>query len=179
MLFDARGFGDVSLASLALGEFRLSEINAHYGFSVHSAFKESGKFGRRRGMCRIFAGQDPERFRMVTRRVRLSGHSTSVCLEAAFWDALEEIAAMQGVSLGRFLSKLHDEVLARGVERRNFAGLLRCACLTYAQEVKGHRPCVEELEREARTDFAAVAAAGLPARIPAAVTTPEKERETA
>ncbi|WP_247887885.1 ribbon-helix-helix domain-containing protein [Azospirillum argentinense] len=179
MLFDARGFGDVSLASLALSEFRLSEINAHYGFSVHSAFKESGKFGRRRGMCRIFAGQDPERFRMVTRRVRLSGHSTSVCLEAAFWDALEEIAAMQGVSLGRFLSKLHDEVLARGVERRNFAGLLRCACLTYAQEVKGHRPCVEELEREARTDFAAVAAAGLPARIPAAVTTPEKERETA
>ena len=93
--------------------------------------------------------------------------------------ALEEIAAMQGVSLGRFLSKLHDEVLARGVERRNFAGLLRCACLTYAQEVKGHRPCVEELEREARTDFAAVAAAGLPARIPAVLTAPEKERETA
>ncbi|WP_349621461.1 ribbon-helix-helix domain-containing protein [Azospirillum argentinense] len=179
MLFDARGFGDVSLSSLALDGLRLSEINAHNGFSVHNAFKESGKSGRRRGMCRIFAGQDPERFRMVTRRVRLSGHSTSVCLEAAFWDALEEIAAMQGVSLGRFLSKLHDEVLARGVERRNFAGLLRCACLTYAQEVKGHRPCVEELEREARTDFAAVAAAGLPARIPAAVTTPEKERETA
>nr|WP_246654201.1 ribbon-helix-helix domain-containing protein [Azospirillum formosense] len=178
-MFDAHGFGDVFLSSFDLDGFHLSEINAHDGFSGHSAFKESGKFGRRRGMCRIFAGQDPERFRMVTRRVRLSGHSTSVCLEAAFWDALEEIAAMQGVSLGRFLSKLHDEVLARGVERRNFAGLLRCACLTYAQEVKGHRPCVEELEREARTDFAAVAAAVLPVGIAASFPAPEKERETA
>lgn len=112
-------------------------------------------------MCQIFAGQDPARFRMVTRRVRLSGHSTSVCLEAAFWDTLEEIAAMQGVSLGRFLSKLHDEVMARGVERRNFAGLLRCACLTYARDVKGRRPCVEELEREARTDFSAIEKAGI------------------
>ncbi|MBP2296514.1 ribbon-helix-helix domain-containing protein [Azospirillum rugosum] len=112
-------------------------------------------------MCQIFAGQDPARFRMVTRRVRLSGHSTSVCLEAAFWDTLEEIAEMQGVSLGRFLSKLHDEVLARGVERRNFAGLLRCACLTYARDVKGRRPCIEELEREAQTDFSVIEKAGI------------------
>lgn len=104
-------------------------------------------------MCRMFADQDPSRFRMVTRRVRLSGHSTSVCLEAAFWDTLEEVAALQEVSLGRFLSKLHDEVMAKGVERRNFAGLLRCACLSYAQQVKGSRPQLEELERQARTDF--------------------------
>jgi predicted DNA-binding ribbon-helix-helix protein len=112
-----------------------------------------------RCMCRMFAGQDPSRFRMVTRRVRLSGHSTSVCLEAAFWDTLEEIAGLQGVSLGRFLSKLHDEVMAKGVERRNFAGLLRCACLSYAQEIKSCRPQVEELEREAQADFAAIIAA--------------------
>ncbi|WP_207482223.1 ribbon-helix-helix domain-containing protein [Arenibaculum pallidiluteum] len=104
-------------------------------------------------MCRIFADQDPRRFEMVTKRVRLSGHSTSVCLEAAFWRTLEEIAGIQGVSLGRFLSKLHDEVLAKGVERRNFAGLLRCACLTYAQEVRGGTPALDALGREAALSF--------------------------
>jgi len=104
-------------------------------------------------MCRIFADQDPRGFAMVTRRVRLSGHSTSVCLEASFWAILDEIAAAQGVSLGRFLSRLHDEVLANGVERRNFAGLLRCACLTYVREVKGTGPALDALAREAALDF--------------------------
>lgn len=106
-------------------------------------------------MCRIFAEQDPARFRMVTRRVRLSGHSTSVRLEAAFWETLEEIAAAQSVSVGRFLSKLHDEVMARGVERQNFAGLLRCACLTYTQQVRENAPAVDTLRREAGSDFPA------------------------
>jgi Uncharacterized protein related to arylsulfate sulfotransferase involved in siderophore biosynthesis len=128
-------------------------------------------------MCQIFAGQDPTRFRMVTRRVRLSGHSTSVCLEAAFWDTLEEIADMQGVSLGRFLSKLHDEVLARGVERRNFAGLLRCACLTYARNIKGRRPCIEELEREAQTDFSATNFSSNAASAVQGASAPAPERE--
>ena len=104
-------------------------------------------------MCQIFSGQDPARFEMVTRKVRLSGHSTSICLEAAFWAILEDIARQQDVSLGRFLSKLHEEVLARGVERRNFAGLLRCACLTYVERIREQHAAVAELEREAALAF--------------------------
>ena len=37
-------------------------------------------------MCRIFAGQDPGRYAPETRRLRLNGQSTSLRLEAAFWD---------------------------------------------------------------------------------------------
>ncbi len=52
-------------------------------------------------MCRIFAGQAPQTYAYQTRSVRLSGHSTSIRLEAAFWNILEEIAAAEHLSLGK------------------------------------------------------------------------------
>jgi predicted DNA-binding ribbon-helix-helix protein len=79
-------------------------------------------------MCQIFAGQNPERYETVTRRLRLNGQSTSIRLERAFWDILDEIAARQGVSTSAFISKLHGEVLELHGEVRNFTSLLRCAC---------------------------------------------------
>jgi predicted DNA-binding ribbon-helix-helix protein len=63
--------------------------------------------------------------------LRIGGHSTSIRLELAFWDTLEEIAAKEGMSLGKFLTILHDEVLEHHGEVRNFASLLRCSCLIY------------------------------------------------
>lgn len=88
-------------------------------------------------MCEIFAGQDPARYAYETRSLRLNGYSTSIRLEAAFWAALEDIAAGQGFTLPQFISTLHAEVLERHGEVRNFTSLLRCACLVHAQNCAG------------------------------------------
>ncbi|MCS0504088.1 ribbon-helix-helix domain-containing protein [Ancylobacter mangrovi] len=87
-------------------------------------------------MCRIFAGQAPDTYESQTRSVRVGGHTTSIRLEAAFWNVLEELAAHQGMSLGKFVSHLHDEVLQLHGEVRNFASLLRCCCLIYRGDIQ-------------------------------------------
>jgi hypothetical protein len=55
-------------------------------------------------MCRVFADQDPESYRVVTRSIRLNGYCTSIRLEAMFWSILDDIAAGQGMSTPRFIS---------------------------------------------------------------------------
>lgn len=82
-------------------------------------------------MCRIFAGQDPVRYRSQTRSLRLNGQSTSIRLENAFWTIIDEIAESEGVSTPAFVSKLHSEVLELIGEPENFSSLLRCTCLIY------------------------------------------------
>ena len=82
-------------------------------------------------MCEVFAGQDPQRYRPVNRSVRIGGHSTSIQIEAAFWDLIDEIAASQGLSTSRFLSTLYDEALFINGSVSNFASLLRTSCLIY------------------------------------------------
>ncbi|MBK9083135.1 MAG: ribbon-helix-helix domain-containing protein [Rhizobiales bacterium] len=104
-------------------------------------------------MCRIFAELPESAYAYQTRSVRLGGHVTSIRLEASFWAILEEISAAQGVSLGRFLSRLHDEVLEFRGGETNFASLLRCACLTYASEVRGSADAVGALKSEAASAF--------------------------
>jgi len=83
-------------------------------------------------MCQVYAGQAPESYEPVTRRIRLNGHSTSIRLERSFWRILDGMARREGVSTPAFVSRLHDEVLELRGETRNFASLLRCACLTEA-----------------------------------------------
>ncbi len=85
-------------------------------------------------MCQIFAGQDPERYESVTRRLRLNGQSTSIRLEAAFWRILDDIARKDGVSTPALLSKIHAEVLELQGEVANFTSLLRCACTIHLGE---------------------------------------------
>ncbi|MCR6501332.1 ribbon-helix-helix domain-containing protein [Shinella sp. CPCC 101442] len=82
-------------------------------------------------MCEVFAGQDPQRYRPVNRSVRIGGHSTSIQIEAAFWDLLDEMAAGQGQSTSRFLSTLYDEALEINGSVSNFASLLRTSCLIF------------------------------------------------
>lgn len=84
-------------------------------------------------MCKIFAGQDPVTYEGETRSVRLNGQCTSIRLEAAFWDVIDEIAAEEGLTTPAFLSRLHSEVLELHGEARNFTSLLRCACLQHMQ----------------------------------------------
>src|SRR5688572_9223764 len=110
-------------------------------------------------MRHSYSGQDPTSYDYHTRSVRLGGHSTSIRLEAAFWQILEEIAAGQGVSLARFLTTLHDEVLESVEEAANFTSLLRCACLTYVSEVRGRTETEAKLHHEAKRDFGQIMAA--------------------
>ena len=84
-------------------------------------------------MCRIFAGQDPDRYTLETRRMRLNGQSTSIRLEKSFWGILDEIAEGEGLSTPGFVSKLHAEVLELHGEPANFTSLLRCTCLVHRE----------------------------------------------
>jgi predicted DNA-binding ribbon-helix-helix protein len=80
-------------------------------------------------MCRLFAHQPQRDYESQTRSLRIGGHCTSIRLELAFWDTLEEIANREGMSLAKFLTRLHSEVLDHHGEVKNFASLLRCSCL--------------------------------------------------
>jgi predicted DNA-binding ribbon-helix-helix protein len=82
-------------------------------------------------MCQLFARQPQRDYESQTRSLRIGGHCTSIRLEMSFWDTLEEIAGKEGLSLPKFLTKLHTEVLDHHGEVNNFASLLRCSCLIY------------------------------------------------
>jgi predicted DNA-binding ribbon-helix-helix protein len=82
-------------------------------------------------MCHVFAGQDPETYRFVTRSIRINGHCTSVRLEARFWEILDRVAASQNMTVPQFVSELYEEVLETHGEINNFASLLRCACIVF------------------------------------------------
>jgi predicted DNA-binding ribbon-helix-helix protein len=86
-------------------------------------------------MCHLFAHQPQRDYESQTRSLRIGGHSTSIRLEMAFWDTLEEIATTQNMSLAKFLTTLHDEVLDHHGEVKNFASLLRCSCLIYRAKI--------------------------------------------
>ena len=88
-------------------------------------------------MCSLYAHQPAADYEGQTRSLRIGGHCTSIRLEAAFWAVLEEMAEGEGTSLGRFLTTLHDEVLAHRGEVRNFSSLLRCACLVHLSRAAG------------------------------------------
>lgn len=83
-------------------------------------------------MCQVYAGQDRQRYQSTTRRMRINGQSTSIRLENAFWESLDDLALSEGLSTPTFLSKLHSEVLEQQGEPENFSSLLRTTCLIYA-----------------------------------------------
>jgi predicted DNA-binding ribbon-helix-helix protein len=89
-------------------------------------------------VCNLFVSQNPATYAAETRSVRLHGHVTSIRLEAAFWTTLEEIASHEGMSVARFVSVLHDEILDRSGEVANFASFLRVACLHWLRNQDLH-----------------------------------------
>lgn len=86
-------------------------------------------------MCRIFAGQNPEDYRPVTRRLRLNGQGTSIRLERTFWRIVDDLAQNENLTTPAFISKLHSEVLELNGEVQNFTSLLRCACLIRQEQM--------------------------------------------
>lgn len=98
-------------------------------------------------MCQVFAGQDPARYESITRRLRLNGQSTSIRLERAFWEIIDEIAMGEGTTTPAFVSKLHSEVLEQRGEPENFTSLLRCTCLIHVDNraaARGHHALAAE-----------------------------------
>lgn len=80
-------------------------------------------------MCHFFANQPPDSYAFETRSIRLNGQSTSIRLEKMFWRILEQIARAQDMSVPRFISTLHGEVLNLWGEVANFTSHLRCICI--------------------------------------------------
>jgi predicted DNA-binding ribbon-helix-helix protein len=81
-------------------------------------------------MCHLFASQSPDSYAFETRSIRLNGQSTSLRLEKVFWEILEDIAVAEGMTVPRFISTLHQEILLLRGEVPNFTSHLRCICLT-------------------------------------------------
>jgi predicted DNA-binding ribbon-helix-helix protein len=81
-------------------------------------------------MCHLFASQCPDSYAFETRSIRLNGQSTSLRLERIFWGILEEIASGEAMSVPRFISTLHQEILLLRGEVPNFTSHLRCICVT-------------------------------------------------
>ncbi len=90
-------------------------------------------------MCHLFASQSPESYAFETRSIRINGQSTSIRLEKIFWTILEQIAAGEDMSVPRFISTLHSEVLLVWGEVANFTSHLRCICLVWVEEGRARR----------------------------------------
>lgn len=106
-------------------------------------------------VCNLFVSQDPATYAAETRSVRLHGHVTSIRLETAFWTTLEEIASHEGLSVARFVSVLHDEILDRTGEVANFASFLRVACLHWVRNQTLHAAQIAERDSSVGPHLAA------------------------
>nr|WP_075857110.1 ribbon-helix-helix domain-containing protein [Rhizobium hainanense] len=82
-------------------------------------------------MCKTLAKRDPQPFRKISRPLRIAGHSTSICLESAFWQVLDAMAAAEGLSTPKLIAILHEEAADMARELPNFASVLRTLCLLY------------------------------------------------
>src|SRR6202045_4815674 len=91
-------------------------------------------------MCQLFAPQPQRDYESQTRSLRIDGHCTSIRLEMAFWDTLEEIAGKEDMSLAKFLTRLHSEVLDHCGEVHNFASLLPSSFLIYRSRAMAVAP---------------------------------------
>ena len=103
---------------------------------------KNGEREREEGMCQLFASQNPDSYVYETRSIRLNGQSTSIRLEKMFWKILEQISAMEGMSVPCFISTLHREVLLRWGPVPNFTSHLRCICLVVLEKRSAELPAL-------------------------------------
>jgi predicted DNA-binding ribbon-helix-helix protein len=78
----------------------------------------------------------PSGRRIRKHSVAIAGHRTSLSLEAAFWDALKEIAAARGVSVNRLIEEI-DRARAAEPEPGNLSSAVRVFVL---ETVRSGRP---------------------------------------
>lgn len=71
------------------------------------------------------------------RGFRIHGQSTTVCLERAFWNTLEDMARDSKLTLPRLIERVHDGCLV--ANDKNIASCLRVICLKYLNVYNGCR----------------------------------------
>ncbi len=85
----------------------------------------------------MFAHQPQNNDEAETKSLRIGGHCTSIRLENVFWTILEQMAAREGTSLAKVVTRLHDGVLEHHGALNNLASLLRCSCLIHVLRTAG------------------------------------------
>ena len=68
------------------------------------------------------------------RSLIIHGHSTSIALEAEFWQVIDEILAVKNLSLAQFIALIDDERMASN-SPHGLAASLRLYALKWAREV--------------------------------------------
>jgi predicted DNA-binding ribbon-helix-helix protein len=67
----------------------------------------------------------------MKRSITISGHSTSIFIEAEFWQALKEISAQKGISVPALIGEIDmDSANAEGVNH-NLSSRIRVYVLEY------------------------------------------------
>lgn len=69
---------------------------------------------------------------IIKRSVVISGHATSVSLEPEFWEALQEIAVADGLSVARLIRQIDEDLF--GFQRHNLSSAIRVFILKRLQE---------------------------------------------
>jgi predicted DNA-binding ribbon-helix-helix protein len=69
--------------------------------------------------------------RIVKRGVLFAGHNTSVSLEDAFWNAIREIAAKRGLTIGALVSTIENNR-----RHKNLSSAIRVYVLDYYRRAR-------------------------------------------
>ena len=79
------------------------------------------------GLCS--AGSQDTEFMPERRSLRIHGHSTTIRLERAFWNVLEELASSENVTVAGVVTKIYDH--CQFANQKNLASCLRVVCLKF------------------------------------------------
>ena len=82
-------------------------------------------------MCGIYINTDPILYESRTRSLRIYGVITTIRMENAFWNVLQEFAEREGKTTNQLIATLHEELTECRGETGNFASFLRVCCLRY------------------------------------------------
>jgi len=75
------------------------------------------------------------------RGFRIHGHSTTVSLERAFWNVLEDMAREPGLALPRLVTRIYDSCLI--ANDKNISSCLRVICVKYLNIYAGPAEAAE------------------------------------
>ncbi|EMP57295.1 intracellular proteinase I [Marinobacter santoriniensis NKSG1] len=102
-------------------------------------------------MCKLFISASPDLWSSKTHSLRIDGMVTSVRMENAFWQVLEELAHRDGMNLPQMITRLYHESIDAGHDLGNFTSFLRVCAMRYlALQLSGDIP------RDTRVPIAAL-----------------------
>ncbi len=78
------------------------------------------------GLC---DGQEDSEFVPERRSLRIHGHSTTIRLESAFWNVLEELARQEETTVANIVTRITDH--CQFANQKNMASCLRVVCLKF------------------------------------------------